>query len=168
MLASPRRAGGSAHRRLVARLAQAAGARGMVLGQALDIAAETVPAPLTLDEIIALQAGKTGALIRWAADAGALLRAAETEPLPRYGAALGLAFQIADDVLDVEGDAEAPARRWARMPRRARRPSFRCSGSRGPATRRVNWRCVHVTISPLRNGCRPFAGGCALRVTRGS
>jgi farnesyl diphosphate synthase len=86
-------------------LAEAAGARGMVLGQALDIAAETAPAPLTLDEIIALQAGKTGALIRWSAMAGALLAGEDPAPLIRYGEALGLAFQIADDVLDVEGDA---------------------------------------------------------------
>jgi len=86
-------------------LAEAAGARGMVLGQALDIAAETAPAPLTLDEIIALQAGKTGALIRWSAMAGAFLAGENPEPLRRYGEALGLAFQIADDVLDVEGDA---------------------------------------------------------------
>lgn len=86
-------------------LARAAGARGMVLGQALDIAAESAAEPLTLDDIIALQAGKTGALIRWSAAAGALLAGEDPEPLTRYGAALGLAFQIADDVLDVEGDA---------------------------------------------------------------
>ncbi len=86
-------------------LAEAAGARGMVLGQALDIAAESASEPLTLDEIIALQAGKTGALIRWSAAAGAVLAGEDPGPLTRYGAALGLAFQIADDVLDVEGDA---------------------------------------------------------------
>ncbi|HCQ67378.1 MAG TPA: farnesyl-diphosphate synthase [Rhodobacteraceae bacterium] len=86
-------------------LAQAAGARGMVLGQALDIAAESAAAPLSLDEIIALQAGKTGALICWSAAAGALLAGEDPAPLTRYGKALGLAFQIADDVLDVEGDA---------------------------------------------------------------
>lgn len=85
-------------------LAEAAGARGMVLGQALDIAAESASTPLTLDEIIALQAGKTGALIRWSAMAGALLAGEDPAPLARYGEALGLAFQIADDVLDVEGD----------------------------------------------------------------
>lgn len=87
-------------------LAAAAGARGMVLGQALDIAAESSATPLTLDEIIALQAGKTGALIQWSAMAGALLAEVDPAPLKRYGDALGLAFQIADDVLDVEGDAE--------------------------------------------------------------
>jgi farnesyl diphosphate synthase len=104
-LASP--ALGSAERRvaLVAGLAHASGAQGMVLGQALDIAAETAPAPLTLDQITALQAGKTGALIRWSAEAGAVLAGADPGPLRAYATALGLAFQIADDILDVTGDA---------------------------------------------------------------
>lgn len=86
-------------------LARASGHRGMVLGQALDIAAETADAPLTLDEITELQAGKTGALIVWSAEAGARLGQADTTSLTRYATALGLAFQIADDILDVEGDA---------------------------------------------------------------
>jgi farnesyl diphosphate synthase len=88
------------------RLAKAAGAGGMVLGQALDIAAESADAPLTLDEIVALQAGKTGALIGWSAMAGAVMAGVSTDPLRQYGAAIGLAFQIADDVLDVEGDPD--------------------------------------------------------------
>ena len=98
---------GTAARRLalVAQLARASGAEGMVLGQALDIAAETAPAPLTLDQITRLQAGKTGALIGWSAMAGAVLAGADPAPLGGYARALGLAFQIADDVLDVEGDA---------------------------------------------------------------
>ena len=87
-------------------LARAAGARGMVLGQALDMAAETADTPLTLDEITALQAGKTGALIAWSAEAGARLAQADPGPLTAYADRLGLAFQIADDILDVEGDAE--------------------------------------------------------------
>ncbi|EEX16803.1 geranyltranstransferase [Citreicella sp. SE45] len=87
-------------------LARAAGARGMVLGQALDMAAETADTPLTLDEITALQAGKTGALITWSAEAGARLAQADPGPLTSYADRLGLAFQIADDILDVEGDAE--------------------------------------------------------------
>jgi farnesyl diphosphate synthase len=62
---------------------------------------------LTLDEITALQAGKTGALIVWSAEAGARLAGADTGPLRHYATALGLAFQIADDILDVEGDADA-------------------------------------------------------------
>ena len=87
-------------------LARAAGAWGMVLGQALDIAAETAPEPLTLAEITRLQAGKTGALIAWSATAGAVMARADTAPLQRYASDLGLAFQIADDILDVEGDAD--------------------------------------------------------------
>ena len=57
---------------LVAGLAKASGIDGMVLGQALDIAAETAGRSLTLNEITALQAGKTGALIGFAAEAGAV------------------------------------------------------------------------------------------------
>jgi farnesyl diphosphate synthase len=89
---------------LVGGLARAAGASGMVLGQALDIAAETAPAPLGLDAVEALQRAKTGALIEWSATAGAVLAGADPAPLARYAAALGLAFQIADDILDVAGD----------------------------------------------------------------
>ncbi|WP_296426876.1 polyprenyl synthetase family protein [Yoonia sp.] len=88
-------------------LAHAAGVRGMVGGQAADIAAETAAFPLTLDQIVALQAGKTGALISWSAMAGPRMAEAETGPLHVYGDCLGLAFQIWDDVLDVEGDAIA-------------------------------------------------------------
>lgn len=86
-------------------LAQASGRAGMVLGQALDIAAETADAPLTLEQITDLQAGKTGALIVWSAQAGARLAETELAPLTTFANALGLAFQIADDILDVEGDA---------------------------------------------------------------
>ncbi|MFP7674136.1 polyprenyl synthetase family protein [Marivita sp. S0852] len=85
-------------------LAQASGRSGMVLGQALDIAAEHADTPLTLDQITALQAGKTGALIVWSAQAGARLAQEDLTPLTDYATALGLAFQIADDILDVEGD----------------------------------------------------------------
>ncbi len=104
---------GDAGRRvaLVAALARAAGAAGMVLGQAQDIAAETAPVPLTLDEITELQALKTGALIAFAAEAGPLLAGADPAPMRHYAQALGLAFQIADDILDVEGDAEAAGKR---------------------------------------------------------
>ncbi len=85
-------------------LARASGRAGMVLGQALDIAAEKADSPLRLDQITALQAGKTGALIVWSAEAGARLAQVDPKPLTDYATALGLAFQIADDILDVEGD----------------------------------------------------------------
>ncbi|MEM9580372.1 MAG: polyprenyl synthetase family protein [Pseudomonadota bacterium] len=90
---------------LVLSLAKASGAEGMVFGQALDIAAETADSALSLGEITALQAGKTGALITWSATAGARLAKADLAPLTTYGDALGLAFQIADDILDIESDA---------------------------------------------------------------
>ncbi len=90
---------------LIVSLAKAAGIAGMVGGQAADIAAETAAVPLTLEQITALQRGKTGALITWSAMAGALMAQADRRPLQVYGDALGLAFQIADDILDVTGDA---------------------------------------------------------------
>ena len=105
LLADPR-AGDDAQRiALVGSLARASGAQGMVLGQAQDIAAETAATPLTLDQITALQGNKTGRLIEWPAEAGAILGRSDPAPLRAYARAIGLAFQIADDILDVEGDA---------------------------------------------------------------
>lgn len=97
--------------KLIAGLAKASGAEGMVLGQALDIAAESASRPLTLDEITAMQAGKTGALIRFAAESGAIIAEQNPRPLRAYAVALGLAFQIADDILDVTGDAAKAGKR---------------------------------------------------------
>lgn len=91
---------------LVQTLAKASGAEGMVLGQSQDIAAETAGRALTLYEIRDLQRNKTGQLIEWPARAGAILGRADPLPLLQYANAIGLAFQIADDILDVEGDAE--------------------------------------------------------------
>ncbi|MCV2867328.1 polyprenyl synthetase family protein [Defluviimonas sp. WL0002] len=104
---------GQADRRieLVRAFARASGAEGMVLGQALDIAAESAATPLTLQEITALQAGKTGALISFSAEAGPILAGADRAPLAAYANALGLAFQIADDILDVEGDPAKAGKR---------------------------------------------------------
>ena len=89
-------------------LAKAAGRAGMAGGQMLDLEAEKAAVPLTEAAILQLQAMKTGALITFACEAGAILaQADETEraALKRYGDRLGLAFQLADDLLDVEGDA---------------------------------------------------------------
>ena len=90
---------------LLMTLSNAAGVRGMVGGQAMDIAAETADAPLDLDQVMELQAAKTGALISWSALVGPRMAEAEREPLSIYGNCLGQAFQIADDVLDATGDA---------------------------------------------------------------
>ena len=96
---------------LVLALARGAGLGGMVGGQMLDLAAEgrfDAPAPkLGEREVKTLQAMKTGALLRFGCLAGAILgKADESEraALERYGSAVGEAFQIADDLLDVEGD----------------------------------------------------------------
>ncbi len=91
-------------------LAQAAGGRGMVLGQMLDLAAEKrgEPQQPSVDHVRRLQALKTGALLAASCEAGAVLgRASQAEraAVRRYGEDLGLAFQIADDLLDAEGDA---------------------------------------------------------------
>ncbi|VDS07357.1 Farnesyl diphosphate synthase [Paracoccus haematequi] len=103
--------GDAATRRLVAAFAQAVGGAGMVWGQALDIAAETAATPLTLDQITELQGGKTGALIRFAAIAGPLIADADPAPLAAYADAVGLAFQIADDILDVTGNEDVTGKR---------------------------------------------------------
>lgn len=88
-------------------LAVASGGLGMVVGQAMDIAAEAASEPLTLEGITGLQQFKTGALIEWSALAGPRMAGLKQEalnPLMAYARNLGLAFQIADDILDVEGD----------------------------------------------------------------
>jgi len=96
---------------LVSALARAAGLGGMVGGQMLDLAAEgrfqEKPPQLTQQDVRMLQAMKTGALLRFGCLAGAILGEADQhrrDALDRYGSALGEAFQIADDLLDIEGD----------------------------------------------------------------
>lgn len=93
---------------IVLALARAAGLGGMAGGQMLDLQAETT----TPNEggIITLQAMKTGALMRFACEAGALVAGApesDRERLSEFGNAVGLAFQLADDVLDLTADAAA-------------------------------------------------------------
>ena len=94
---------------LVLALARAAGIGGMAGGQMLDLAAEGRFGAQQLGEadVRLLQGMKTGALLRFACQAGGILAAAEPDQrnaLERYGAAVGEAFQIADDLLDIEGD----------------------------------------------------------------
>ncbi|MCQ0971043.1 polyprenyl synthetase family protein [Paracoccus sp. TK19116] len=96
---------------LIAALSHAAGASGMVWGQSLDIAAETAAEPLGLKAITRLQGAKTGALITFSASAGPLIAGADPTPLRDYANALGLAFQIADDMLDVTGDEAETGKR---------------------------------------------------------
>ena len=93
---------------LVRRLALAAGAHGMVGGQMIDLASEGKA--IDIGSITRLQQLKTGALIAFSCEAGAVLGRAPRErrhALRAYAHDMGLAFQIADDLLDVEGEAAA-------------------------------------------------------------
>ncbi len=96
---------------LIETLSVGAGGWGMVRGQVLDITAEKADRPLTLDEINELQMAKTGALFEWSCTTGALLAGADPEPMRRYARPLGLAFQIADDIIDAEGDGALAGKR---------------------------------------------------------
>lgn len=107
--------------RLIAAMAEAAGQRGMVGGQDLDLLAEA-GGDLTLDAITACQEKKTGALILWSAQAGAILGKSDPAPLTAFAQAIGLAFQIHDDVLDVVGDQDRAGK------------ALRKDGSAGKAT----------------------------------
>jgi geranylgeranyl pyrophosphate synthase len=95
-------------------IAEAAGATGMVGGQAIDLAADPAharpagsrPAPLDAGALTDMHARKTGALIRASVLAGAIMAGAKSETvdaLDRYAREIGLAFQVVDDILDVEG-----------------------------------------------------------------
>ncbi len=94
--------------RIIRELAQAAGVGGMAGGQFYDIEAEK--RMVTLEELRRIHAFKTGALIRASVRCGAMLAGADAvalEALTRYGEQVGLAFQIADDILNVTGTQEA-------------------------------------------------------------
>jgi geranylgeranyl diphosphate synthase type II len=97
-------------------LATAAGERGMIGGQALDLAAEgSTP---TLAQVRTIHAGKTGALLRAAVRVGAIVAGARPGVLARltaYGERIGLAFQIADDILDALEDGDGDGRTDAEL-----------------------------------------------------
>ncbi|MDB9715559.1 polyprenyl synthetase family protein [Amylibacter sp.] len=96
---------------LLKKLAKASGMQGMVLGQAQDIQAEKSEVNLNINDITSLQQNKTGALIEWSAISGAILSNQDDRKLLDYAKSIGLAFQIQDDILDIEGDAVLAGKR---------------------------------------------------------
>jgi farnesyl diphosphate synthase len=124
---------------LVLALARAAGLGGMVGGQQLDLAAETAGRRLTQEETLTMQAMKTGALLRFGVDAGAILgkaNPAQAEALTRYGAALGAAFQVADDILDAVSDAATLGKRAGKDAERGKATLVGLLGLDGAKARR--------------------------------
>jgi geranylgeranyl pyrophosphate synthase len=99
--------------RVIRVIADAAGPAGMVGGQAIDLQAvgqaRGAAVPLDADSLRTMHARKTGAMIRASAVAGAIMAGADeglVASIDRYGSEIGLAFQIVDDILDVEGNAQ--------------------------------------------------------------
>jgi farnesyl diphosphate synthase len=140
ILAAPATAAdGAVRAALCAGLARASGLAGMVGGQMLDVAAERAAQPLDGAAIAELQAMKTGALLSFSVAAGGEIAgapAAARAPLRRYGDALGAAFQIADDLLDAEGDAATLGKRVGKDAGRNKATFVAALGLEGARARR--------------------------------
>jgi len=137
--------------RAIGIIAEAAGACGMVGGQAIDLEAAGSGAAFDRDGLRAMHARKTGALIGASAAAGAVLAGATDDQLAsieRFAAELGLAFQIVDDILDVEG-ASADLGKTAGKDAAAGKPTY-------PAlfglerSRQMSADCVQRALEALR------------------
>ena len=103
-----------------------------------------------------LQAMKTGALLRFACEAGGMLGSAtpqQRKALERYGSAVGQAFQIADDLLDLEGDPALVGKPTGKDAGRARRPWSTCSAR--PAQRRG----FRELVAEAEQALAPFGPG---------
>jgi farnesyl diphosphate synthase len=151
---------------LVSALARAAGVGGMAGGQMLDLAAEArfgATTPLDETSVKTLQAMKTGALIRFACKAGALLggaTASERDALDTYGRMLGEAFQIADDLLDAEGDAATIGKRTGKDDAAGKATLVSILGRDGARTRLASF------VDDANRALEPFgARGDVLRAT---
>ena len=149
-------------------LARASGIGGMVGGQMLDLAGEGRFGDREPVDVARLQQMKTGALLRYGCIAGALLGQSspkEYQALDDYGRALGEAFQIADDLLDVEGDAAALGKQTG-AGRRAGQDHFRhpARHRRRQAARAATcWRRADAALCGLRRQGRRAARRRALR-----
>ncbi len=148
---------------LVLGLARAGGLGGMAGGQMLDLAAEGRygAAVLQADEVRRLQAMKTGALLAFSVEAGAIAAGATPaarRALQRYGAAIGAVFQISDDLLDREADAATLGKAVGKDRDRGKATLVDVLG--GPAARAEATALVTQAIAALR----PF--GDAARILR--
>ncbi len=143
---------------LVLELARAAGLGGMAGGQMLDLAAEgrfAQKRTLTTAEIETLQAMKTGALIRFAARAGAIVGQADDKALQcldRYGRAVGQAFQIADDLLDLESDAATLGKAAGKDAAAGKATLVASLGAEGAHAR------LDALVAEAEDALAPFAG----------
>ena len=148
-------------------LARASGIGGMVGGQMLDLAGEGRFGDREPVDVARLQQMKTGALLRYGCIAGAILGQStqkEYQALDDYGRALGEAFQIADDLLDVEGDAAALGKQTG-AGRGARQDHLRhpARDRRRQAARARSAGARRFSAVDLRRQGRRAAGGRALR-----
>ncbi len=115
-------------------LRRASGLVGMVGGQMFDIEAEIAAQPLPIEAIARLQAMKTGALLKFSVAAGAILGGAAQPAraaFEAYGRAIGTAFQIADDLLDAEGDEAMLGKRAGKDARRHKATLVAALGAAG-------------------------------------
>ena len=131
-------------------VADAAGACGMVGGQAIDLEAAGAGAAFDGDGLQAMHARKTGALIRASAAAGAVMAGgadAEVAAIEQFAGELGLAFQIVDDILDVEG-ASADLGKTAGKDAAAGKPTYPALYGLGPS-KRMAGECVERALSAL-------------------
>jgi len=151
---------------LVNALARASGLGGMVGGQMLDLAAEgrfTGNGPQRLDEegVRNLQAMKTGALLRFACQAGGMLGSAtpqQRKALERYGSAVGQAFQIADDLLDLEGDTALVGKQTGKDAEAGKATMVDILGPAGAKTR------LRELVAEAEQALAPFGASAAILV----
>jgi farnesyl diphosphate synthase len=140
--------------RAMAAVARAAGVSGMIAGQVRDLEAEG--RPFSHQALLRIHRGKTGALIRAALETGAILGGGapdEVRALGRYGEGIGLAFQIVDDVLDLEGSAEGLGK-TAGKDRRDRKATFPALLGVAASRRRAQESARHAVRALSRFGTR--------------
>ena len=154
---------------LVSALARASGLGGMVGGQMLDLAAEgrfagggSPPVQrLGEGEVLTLQAMKTGALLRFACEAGGMLGSAtqqQRKALQRYGSAVGQAFQIADDLLDLEGDPALVGKQTGKDAVAGKATMVDILGAAGAKTR------LRELVADAEHALAPFGSSAAILV----